>query len=209
MTALIWDLDGTLLDSYGIIVDSVLAVAAERGVRLDRAGTHRELIAGSVKDFLASRFPGAPELWDRYRAVSAARDGEITLMPGAAGTLRALKEAGVRSFVYTHKGAAAPEVLRRLGVLEYFDCVLTAEAGLPRKPAPDGIEWLVRRYGLDKSRTFYIGDRPIDAKCAENAGVGCILYKPAGSPAEPTGTELITVPDLRNLPGEMESLISN
>ena len=200
MTALIWDLDGTLLDSYGVILDSVIETCREAGAELCRSDTYRALIAGSVKGFLAQRFPGKTGLWERYQALSTARDGEIRLMPGAIEALTELRDMGVRSFVYTHKGASAPAVLSRLGVLEYFDFVLTAQAGLPRKPAPDGIERLVRDFGLDKRQTFYVGDRPIDAKCAENAGVGFIFFRPPESPAIPTGTEAATVTRLSDIP---------
>ncbi len=203
MTALIWDLDGTLLDSYGVILDSVLATLREEGVIPDPSETYKRLIAGSVKSFL-SGFASAgldPDgLWRRYRELSTARDDEVKLMDGAREALEALSSMGIPGFVYTHKGDTARQVLERLGVLHYFTDVLSAEAGLPRKPAPDGLNALIDRHKLDKSDTYYIGDRPIDVSCAVNAGVKSILYRPPASPAVPTGAETYIVADLREIP---------
>lgn len=204
MTALIWDLDGTLLDSYGIILDSTIRALAEAGVTAERRELHRRLIASSVRDVLKEigeeRGLDADALWRRVDSLDRERSGEVPLMDGAAEALRRLSELGVSNFVYTHNSEAVKEVLQRHGVLGRFTYVLTSEAGLPRKPAPDGIEWLVRRYCLDISRTFYIGDRPIDARCAQNAGVGFIFFKPPESPAVPTGTQRATVTALAQVP---------
>ena len=202
MTALIWDLDGTLLDSYGIILNCVLAALREEGIVRDPSETYGQLIAGSVKSFFGN-FAAAgldpDRLWERYRALSTARDGEVRLMDGAREALEALSGRGIPQFVYTHKGESAPLVLERLGVLRYFADVLTAGAGLPRKPAPDGLNALCARHNLDKSHTYYIGDRPIDVRCAANAGVKSILFRPPASPAVPTGDETYIVADLREI----------
>ncbi len=200
MTAFIWDLDGTLLDSYKVILESVLAALREEGVELDPSDTYKKLIAGSVKSFLSEISPEPDRLWARYRILSTARDDEIALMEGAAETLEALNEMGASNFVYTHKGGTAKAVLGRLGVLRYFADILSAEDGYPRKPAPDGVNALVRRHRLDRRKTFYVGDRPLDMECAGNAGIPGILFLPPGSPAVPAGRETYIVRDLRDIP---------
>ncbi len=200
MITLLWDLDGTLLDSYKVILESVLAVLSREGMTPDPAETYKRLIETSVKSFFGevSEYPN--RLWERYRALNAARDGEIRLMDGAAETLRALTAMGVPNFVFTHKGETARAVLRRLGVLTYITDVLSAGGGIPRKPAPDGIDLLIARHNLDRRQTFYIGDRPIDMECAKNAGVRGILFLPPSSPASPTGLETYTVSTLTEIP---------
>lgn len=204
MTALIWDLDGTLLDSYGVIVDSTLRALAEAGVTAERRELHRRLIASSVRDVLGEigreRGLDAHALWLRVDALDRARNDSISLMDGAAEALEALHGMDVPSFVYTHNSRASLEILDRHGVLRFFTDALTAEAGLPRKPAPDGINALTVHHSLDKRHTFYIGDRPIDIRCAENAGVGSVLFLPPSSPAVPTGRETYIVRDLREIP---------
>ncbi len=208
MTALIWDLDGTLLDSYGVIVDSTLQALREAGITAPRQELHRRMIAGTVRGVLGEigreRGLDGGALWRRVDELNQSGSGRIRLMDGAAEALRRLRELGIASFVYTHNSDTAKGILDRCGVLGYFTYILTSAAGLPRKPAPDGIEWIVNRFGLDKSRTFYVGDRPIDAACADSAGVGFIFFKPPESPAVPTGTEWATVSRLTQLPGLFE-----
>ena len=203
MTALIWDLDGTLLDSYGLILDGTSRALAEAGVRVDRRELHRRLIAGSVRSVLreigAERGLDPEALWRRVDSLDTARYGELELTDGAAETLKALWEAGHMNLIYTHNNRASLDVLRRHGVLHCFTDALTSEAGLPRKPAPDGIDRLVELHGLDRRDTFYIGDRPIDMECAGNAGVRGILFLPPASPAVPTGREEHIVGDLREI----------
>lgn len=205
MRALIWDLDGTILDSYGVIVDCTHEALREAGIEIDRRELHTRLIASSVKtvleDFEARQGLTLGRFWERYQVLNVARDDEVKLMDGAAETLERLSKTDIPSFVYTHKGATARAVLQKLGVLRYFTDVLSAEAGLPRKPAPDGLLWLIKRYDLDKNQTFYVGDRPIDVECALNAHVRSILYRPPESPAVPTGREDHIVADLRQIPG--------
>ena len=100
----------------------------------------------------------------------------MRLNPHAQTVLHRLQEQGAKHFVYTHKGASAPAVLDRLGIGRYFTEVITAGHGFARKPDPEGVDYLVRRHGLDKDQCFYVGDRMIDMECAANARIKSILY---------------------------------
>ena len=183
----IWDLDGTLLDSYGVIVSSIRQTLAEFDVQADPETVLREVKDGSVSAFLhqAAAERGLPyqELKDRYSSISGGRILEISAMPGAVETLEALAAQGVEHFVYTHRGSTAAPVLEHLGMGRFFREVVTSLNGFPRKPAPDALLYLMEKYGLDRSRTFYVGDRTLDMDCARNAGVRGIFYSPEGRTA--------------------------
>ena len=77
-------------------------------------------------------------------------------------------------FVYTHKGITANDVLERLGVRQYFTEVVTSANGFARKPEPEAINYLLDKYDLDKTSTYYVGDRRLDVEAAENAGIKSI-----------------------------------
>ncbi len=212
MTALIWDLDGTLLDSYPIIVDCALQTLRECGETPERGELHRRLIESSVKDVLTktalARGLDPDALWEHYQALNTAEDGRVRLMEGAAETLEALSRRGTANFVFTHKGATARAVLEKLGVWRYFADILSAGEGIPRKPAPDGINLLCARHSLDKRKTFYVGDRALDLKCAHSAGVGAIFFLPPSSPASPPDGNYITVRALSEIPEIIRNIIS-
>lgn len=206
--AFIWDLDGTLVDSYPAIVPAVRDAFAEQGLTLDEAWIHEEVIRSSVADLI--RRVSAAEGLDAAAAQAAfarRNDGcveAIVPMPHAAETLDALARAGHRNFVCTHRGASCPAILARTGLAPFFTEVVTALAGFPRKPAPDAIRYLLEKYALEPSSSYYVGDRSLDVEAAENAGIGSILYLDPASPGRPTGRESHLVRDLLEIPALAE-----
>lgn len=200
MNAFIWDLDGTLLDSYGIIVPSLCDAYAELGVHAQIEAVRRFVIRRSVGAYFDTmeELTGIPrqEVSARYRVISGARTMFIPLMPHAREVLDAIARAGGTNFVYTHRGATTHPVLQNLGIERCFAEIVTAENGFAAKPAPDGVDYLVEKHGLDRAHTFYVGDRTLDMGCAKNARVAGVLYLPPGSACLPNGDETHTVADL-------------
>lgn len=201
--AFIWDLDGTLLNSYDVIASSLHEALEEAGVSIAQSEIHRRSIEGSVGDFLRELHGQIPFDMERVTArnkeISRGKVLEITLMPGARQTLEALHAMGCPLMVYTHKGVTTERILRHLGIDSFFSDVVCSLNGFPRKPAPDALSYLAEKHGLDKARTFYVGDRAIDISCAVNAGVCGILYLPPESYARPTGRETHIIRDLREI----------
>ncbi len=122
------------------------------------------------------------EEMNRYRTSSLReKNAQVHLMPGAGDILAWAKEEGIVQFVYTHKGKNAYPILEDLGILSYFQEVVTTDNGFRRKPDPEGVDYLVDKYQLDRNETYYIGDRTLDVDLADNAGIGSINfldYKP-------------------------------
>ena len=121
--------------------------------------------------------------------------------------MEALRNAGVANYVFTHRGASAAGILKGAGLDGYFTEIVTAEAGFRRKPDPEGIDYLVRKYGLDRSLTCYVGDRSLDIECACNAGIKSILYLPRDAVAVPTGKETLVVRDLLRIPEQLPAIL--
>ena len=57
---------------------------------------------------------------------------------------------------------------------QYFTEVVTSANGFARKPEPEAINYLLDKYDLDKTSTYYVGDRRLDVEAAENAGIKSI-----------------------------------
>lgn len=193
LEALIWDLDGTLFDSYGSIVSSLLETAEACGAADSGESILKAVKRGSVSGYL--RALSEKQGWDyetlyrMYRQVSHARMDEITLIPGAVETLRALRDAGARHFVYTHRGGSTFPILRRLGLEGFFEEIVTFEKGFAPKPSGEGVAYLLEKYALNPALTAYVGDRALDVLCARDAGVQAILFLPEDSCVIPTGKE--------------------
>ena len=201
----IWDLDGTLLDSYGVIVPSVCEMLAEKGISSDPEEVRRFVIARSVKEYLQLLgreygFDYAPAK-ERYSAITEKHNADIRLMEGARETLQALSEKGVRHFVLTHRGRTTEAVLRTVGLEGVFEETVTSLNGFARKPDPEGLNYLIGKYGLDRAETYYVGDRPLDIDCAANALVHSVLYEPDESLGLASGKEEYVVRRLTDIVG--------
>lgn len=198
--AFIWDLDGTLLDSYEVIVSSLKETINEMGIFVDREEIAKHAIEYSVTSFIEKMVPKADksfeEMKKRYSEISGLRALEIKAMPNAVELLKTLSDLSVSNFVYTHRGRTTEGVLENLGMKQYFKEILTSRSGFPRKPSPDAINYLVDKYKLDKDNTFYVGDRSIDIDCAKNAGIKSILFLPENSYGRKTGYEDFVVQSL-------------
>lgn len=196
--ALIWDLDGTLLDSYGVISSSLQEALAEFQVHKDLTDIRHMAKEGSVSAVikLTAAETGLPaqRIKDRYLEISGARVLEIPLMPHSREILEGTAALGCVHFVYTHRGKTAEPVLEHLGLQGYFREIVTSINGFPRKPSPDALFYLMEKHRLEKGQVFYVGDRSLDMECAKNAGVRGILYSPSG-----TGTADYVVRDLMEI----------
>jgi len=180
-TALIWDLDGTLIDSYGHIIECLLEIVIKNKIEMDYAYIERFVKQKSVHDFLlylsGQSNVEISKLRDEYSEVSREKGDNAKLMQDAKDTLETLKSMGVRSYLFTHKGNSTQGVLRKLGIDKYFNEIINASMGFARKPEPEAIDYLIEKYRLEKSSAYYVGDRDIDVQCAVNAGIKSILLE--------------------------------
>ena len=201
--AYIWDLDGTLLDSYDVIVESLYQTLKEVGAELTREQIHRYAISFSsnalIEKVAKERGLEPQQLLLRYSQFSREKYPLIRLMPNALEVLDALCSQGATHYVYTHRGKTTLPVLLHLGMDKYFAEILTSQSGFARKPAPDAIDNLIQKYGLSKKHTYYVGDRTLDMESAKNAGIPGILYLPKGSPGAPSGVETYIISDLMEI----------
>ncbi|HEM3537979.1 TPA: HAD-IA family hydrolase [Streptococcus suis] len=174
----IWDLDGTLLDSYEAILAGIQETYDQFELPFDREEVRNFILRYSVKDLLvrdADKYGLDSDELNRVRATSLKeKNTQIPLMAGAAEILDWTAQQGIQNFVYTHKSDNAFQVLEDLGIAHHFTEILTSDSGFARKPSPEALLFLIEKYGLDKENTYYIGDRLLDVETAVNAGIHSI-----------------------------------
>ena len=179
-TAFIWDLDGTLLDSYEAILSGIEETFCQFSILYDKEKVRNFILKYSVQDLLekvAEERNLDAEVLNQVRAQSLAeKNAQVVLMPGAREVLAWADEAGIRQFVYTHKGDNALTILRDLGLESYFTEISTSQSGFARKPSPEAATYLLDKYQLDPDYTYYIGDRTLDAEFAQNSGIQSINF---------------------------------
>jgi D-glycero-D-manno-heptose 1,7-bisphosphate phosphatase len=116
---------------------------------------------------------------------------QVQIFPGVTDALRRLKSKGFKLIIITNQSgigrglitmeqyrAVEAKVLRELGLdlieTTYFCPDVPGQHSSCRKPAPGMILQAAREHGVDLSRSFFIGDKEIDAECGHNAGVRTI-----------------------------------
>ena len=94
-------------------------------------------------------------------------------------TLEELNRSGAKQFLFSHRGhESSQHYLGAYGLLDYFTECVDSSYGFTPKPAPDGVLYLLGKYGLDKDETLMVGDRELDVMAGKNAGTyGCLFTK--------------------------------
>ncbi|RXX22298.1 HAD family hydrolase [Streptococcus oralis] len=179
-TAFIWDLDGTLLDSYEAILSGIEETFCQFSILYDKEKVRDFILKYSVQDLLEKVAEDRNldvEVLNQVRAQSLAeKNAQVVLKPGAREVLNWADQVGIRNFVYTHKGDNAFTILKDLGLESYFTEILTSQSGFSRKPSPEAATYLLDKYELNPRTTYYMGDRTLDVEFAQNSGIQSINF---------------------------------
>lgn len=187
VSAVLLDLDGTLLDTVPDLYAAVSAMLRDLGrpelpveairsyVGRGIANLVKRSLAGSLE--LADDAPPPPEALDRFRHHYARENGRHTRpYPGVVAGLDALKAKGLPLAVITNKAAAFTLPLLELtGLSGYFDVVVSGDL-LPRqKPDPMALIWACGRLAVSPADTLFIGDSINDFLAGRAAGCHVFL----------------------------------
>ncbi len=176
---LVFDLDGTLIDSALDLALAVNAVRADAGM----APLPHQTVYGYVGN-------GAPMLIQRSLECAAddprARRGlqffyeyyhehmldNTDLYPGVRESLDSWRAGGVEMAVLTNKPVRfSRHILAGLGLSEHFGRVYGGNSFATKKPDPEGLETIVRELEGERAKTLMVGDSSVDILTARNAGV--------------------------------------
>jgi phosphoglycolate phosphatase len=180
MHLLIFDLDGTLVDSKQDLIDSVNATRGFMNMApLPGPTVARYVGRGSVALIRSALGESPPqgdvdkahEFFIRYYGEHML--DKTVLYPGVRETLDALRERGHLLAVLTNKPVRFSErMMEQLGLGRHFVRVYGGNSFEPRKkPDPVGIEALMSETGVGRERTIMVGDSSVDIRTARNAGV--------------------------------------
>lgn len=121
-------------------------------------------------------------------------------MKGSIETLKRLTEGGARNFIFTHRDNLTFDILKNIKMDGYFEEIVTCERGFGWKPSPNGVNYIVDTYGLNRDKTFYVGDRNLDIECGFNAGIGTVFFRDEDSVVQPCGKETYIIKNLEEIP---------
>jgi phosphoglycolate phosphatase len=208
---IIFDLDGTLIDSKLDLVHAVNSTRAHMGL----GPLDQELIAsyvGNGAPTLVRRALGhdVPETDVRQALeyfLQYYREHPLDhthLYPGVEETLQGLRNAGVKLAVLTNKPVRISHViLEGLGVAGYFFRIYGGNSFEQKKPHPMGVETLLGEASVGSDRSVMVGDSGVDIRTARNAGiraVGCTWgFQPETLVTDPPDWMIETMPELLSI----------
>ena len=174
----IFDLDGTILDTLDDLAAAANAALAQGGYPQRTRDEVRRFIGNGVARLMKRALPeGSPDdvcslALQRFNDYYARHLNDHTVpYDGIADLFASLRGAGVRVAVNSNKPDAAVQSLCR----DHFDGLIEMALGerpeIPRKPAPDGARRIMEALGVSAERTLYVGDGDSDILTAEKAGV--------------------------------------
>ena len=184
MKACIFDLDGTLTNTLESMTYSVNLTLKEMGLsqitkdqcRMFVGNGARVLIEESLKvsgDLKASRIEEGMKIYGRIFDQNCTY--HVTPYEGIPEMLKALKDRGIHLAVLSNKpDRQTVKVVKEIFGDNIFDYAQGQKDGIRRKPAPDGVWYLMEQMQVSKEECLYIGDSEVDAATGKNAGLKTI-----------------------------------
>ena len=185
----VFDWDGTLFDSTGLIVRCIRAACADIGAAVPSERDAAYVIGLGLDDALRHAAPGLareryPELARRYRHHYFASQHEVVLFDGTLPMLQALRAREHRLAVATGKSRQGlDEALATVQLHGLFDATRTADE-TASKPHPQMLLELMDELSVPPGRTLMIGDTTHDLQLARNAGTASLAVSFGAHEAE-------------------------
>jgi HAD superfamily hydrolase (TIGR01549 family) len=175
---IIFDLDGTLIDSFQAINDAFDAVFLKFEERVLSDSESKSYVGVPLEELLGEIFGKENQeeaikiFRSRYREVCFEK---TVLIKGVKELLIYLKDKGKSLNIATNKtGDISRDILKHLNIDKLFDYVYGVYDGMEGKPSPEMLNKILENTGYKKSDTLFIGDSPIDIMTAKNAGVSML-----------------------------------
>lgn len=185
---IVFDWDGTVMDSTAVISGSIQAACRDLGLRVPDDETARHVIGLGLDQALRYAVPDMPEsmcpdLVERYRHHFLAQDQAIPLFEGARETIAELHHAGYHLGVATGKSRAGlGRAMEATDMKKYFHATRTADLSLS-KPDPAMLFELMEELGSSAGRTLMVGDTTHDVQMAHNAKVDVVAMGHGAHPS--------------------------
>jgi HAD superfamily hydrolase (TIGR01549 family) len=179
--AVLFDLDGTLIDSVGAYLELARIAAQGQGLEVTERHVRDSLATGS--NFWKGVVPDSRNDADAIRKTLSARARREwprvlrehgKAFEGVARTLDAIRGLGIRLGIVSGAQAEVLELLRENGVLDRFDAIVLGADVSRRKPDPEGILKCLKALGLAPDAAVYVGDTPVDIQASRAAGVRAV-----------------------------------
>lgn len=180
--AVIFDLDGTLLNTLEDITNAVNHAMDKFNYPLHSAAEVRSFVGNGIKKLIERSLPqgtctpGFDSIFNEFKQFYTANCRIKTCpYPGIMELLERLYADGYKLAVNSNKNQAAVTELNNIYFSKYISVAVGENGNIPKKPAPDSLFLALEKAGgCPVNRTLYVGDSDVDIETARNAGIDCI-----------------------------------
>lgn len=179
--AVIFDLDGTLLDTLDDLTDAVNIALEKYQLPLRTREEVRRFVGNGLRNLMlqavpkGDQFPEFEELFiffkEFYRTHCDRKTGPYE---GVMLLLAELKSRNIPMAIVSNKFDPGVKALNEKFFAEYIDVAIGEREGIGRKPAPDSVNEAMRLLNVEKANTIYVGDSDVDIVTAKNAEIDCV-----------------------------------
>ncbi|EAR09084.1 HAD family hydrolase [Reinekea blandensis] len=208
--AVLWDMDGVLVDSERLVMDAFVDVINSKGGMDDPAAFYKSTIGmnrASIVSTYRSAFPADGEAEDIYEQVEklyrARMKTDLALKPGVAESLDSIRAMGLPQMVVTSTGTeTATHKLNLFSLMEYFDGLVGGDQVTQGKPHPEPYLTACQRLDVSPNRALVIEDSPNGVRAAIAAGCA-VVHVPDLVDTDPEWTDEIyeALDSLESFPG--------
>jgi len=187
--AVLFDLDGTLVDSYSALTEAVNHARRNHGMGELTSSHIRELVGEGVERLLQRAFERAELSPSIVKAFESRYDEicceESRVLAEVETTLEQLSELGVAMAVCTNKPTVfSKKILDFLGLSRFFHAIVGPDLAGARKPEARHLAFALDSTGLPREAALFVGDMPIDVHAARNSGIDVAVVATGSSTRE-------------------------
>jgi phosphoglycolate phosphatase len=183
--AVLFDLDGTLVDSYAALADAVNYARRQHGLHDLATDSIREFVGDGLERLLNRAFDGdvPPTATDdfetRYDEICCSQS---RVLADVEATLSALSHRGVAMAVCTNKPTAfSRKILEFLNLAPFFRAIVGPDLAGARKPQAQHVLRTLEAIQCAPSEALFVGDMPVDVEAAHNSGIAVAVVATGSS----------------------------
>lgn len=179
--AIVFDLDGTILDTLGDLTNSVNFALSENGLPTRSQDEVRSFVGNGIRLLIERAVPHntstdvVDACFEAFK--SHYKDNSAVLTKpydGIESLLSSVRAKGIKTAVVSNKADFAVQTLVEKYFKGLFDYCVGEKDGIRRKPCPDSVNCAMEYLGVKREKCIYIGDSDVDIETARNSGIKCI-----------------------------------
>ena len=181
ITTVVFDLDGTLLDTLGDLADGVNFALTQFGFPEKTVGEVRLFVGNGVRNLMELSIPGGIGNPDFEPCLHVFKEHYANNMQnktrpydGVLVLLEALRKEGFKIAIVSNKFDKAVKELSKEYFGDHIDVSIGESARIHKKPAPDCVYEALHELETEAATAIYVGDSEVDVRTAHNAGLPCV-----------------------------------